>query len=133
MKPLRILLVDDSRFFRDSAATALSTFEGVEIVAKVASAAEAFEKLKGHPADLVLMDISMPDMNGIEATFHIKALPGAPRVMLVTSHDGDAYRAAGKAAGADGYVVKERLLEAMSTVIADEKRRSEGGAEITPA
>lgn len=56
--------------------------------------------------DLVLMDWGMPGMNGLEATYNIKARSGAPNVVILTLYDNAEYRAAALAAGADGYVTK---------------------------
>jgi len=117
MKRLRILLVDDSRFFRESAADLLATFENVEVIAQAASATEAFEEITRAQPDLVIMDISMPHMSGLEATARIKTRPNAPAVMLVTLHGGNEFRAAAEAAGADRFVPKELLFEAMNELI----------------
>lgn len=118
VKPLRIFLIDDSTLFRDAAALALSGFDGVEVVGEAESAADAFKKLTTVPADLLLMDISMPKMNGLEATALIKARPCAPRVVIVTSHNGSEFRAAAEAAGADGFIIKDGFSESIGALIA---------------
>jgi DNA-binding NarL/FixJ family response regulator len=117
VKPLRIFLIDDSTLFRDSAALVLSGFDGVEVVGEAESAADAFKKLKRVAADLLLMDISMPEMNGLEATARIKARSDAPRVVIVTAHNDAEYRAAARVAGADGFIVKNRFSESIGALI----------------
>ena len=71
--------------------------------------------------DLVLMDVAMPGMNGLDATRELKSRPGAPRVVILTFYDTPEIRAAAKTAGADAFLVKwaledelERLLETIS-------------------
>jgi two-component system, NarL family, response regulator DegU len=104
--PVRILLVDDSIEFLDSAVCFLSVDSGIEVIGCARSGAEALRQATQIQPDLVLMDFAMPVMNGLEATRQIKALPGAPRVVILTLYDNIEYRAAAAAAGADGFVAK---------------------------
>jgi len=67
--------------------------------------------------DLVLLDISLPQMNGLEATRQIKVWPGAPRVVLMTILDTPAYHVAGMEAGADGLIAKEEFDTQISPLI----------------
>jgi DNA-binding NarL/FixJ family response regulator len=106
LPPLRILLVDDNAQFLDSAARALAAVPAIEIVGRALSGREALEQVMQLQPDLVLMDVAMPNMNGLEATRHIKAQPDAPRVVMLTLYDGPEYRAAAAAVGADDLISK---------------------------
>jgi DNA-binding NarL/FixJ family response regulator len=119
MKSLRIIIVDDSWLVRHSASMLLATFPGAEIVGQAASAEEALPMIEHLAPNLVLMDITMPGMSGIEAIKLIKALPNPPRVIMFTVHDGPNYRAAAKAAGADGFIAKDQFIELAGPLIID--------------
>jgi DNA-binding NarL/FixJ family response regulator len=123
MQSLRVLLVDDNQAFLDVAARELATDTRVQIVGQAPSAEDAFAQMQRAQPDLVLLDIGLPQMNGLEATRQIKARLGAPRVVLVTIHDTPDYRAAGMAAGADGFIAKEefdtQILPLIETLFGD--------------
>ena len=103
-----VLLVDDSPSFLASARRFVEA-EGLTVVGAVASGRQALEAVARLRPSLVLMDVAMPDMNGIEATRLIKASPGAPRVIVVTLHDTEEYGTAAAAAHADGFVDKSQI------------------------
>jgi DNA-binding NarL/FixJ family response regulator len=107
---MRILLVDDSAEFLAALSTFLSDFPGMEIVGRAASGCEAVEAVDIVRPDLILMDISMPKMNGIEATKIIKSRPSSPLVLMLTLHDSQQYYGAARSAGADGMVLKSEVL-----------------------
>lgn len=109
MQSLRVLLVDDNQAFLDLVARELAADARVRIVGAAQSAEDALAQVRRAQPDLVLLDIALPGMNGLEATRQIKVWPGAPRVVLVTIHDTPDYRAAGMAAGADGFIAKEEF------------------------
>jgi CheY-like chemotaxis protein len=107
--PRRVLLVDDSPAFLDSASHFLNTDPRIEIVGRASSGRGALEKVPELKPDLVLMDLTMPEMNGLEATREIKSQPDGPRVIILTLHDIPEYRAAAEAVRADGFVTKTEL------------------------
>jgi two-component system invasion response regulator UvrY len=117
MQSLRILLVDDNQAFLDLAARELATDARVQIVGRAQSAEDALLQVQRARPDLVLLDIALPRMNGLEATRQIKACLDPPRVVLVTLHDSSDYRAAGMAAGADGFIPKEDFDTQISPLI----------------
>ena len=120
---LRILLVDDSPTFLYAITRALTLDPRIDIVGQATSGHEALGLVSEVQPDLVLMDVAMPGMNGLEATRHIKAQPNPPRVFVLTSHDIAHYRTAAKAAGADSFVSKAdfgtQLLPLIDTVLAE--------------
>lgn len=117
MLPLRILLVDDNPAFLKSTTRFLSVNGQLEIVGCVLSGGEALEQMPTLSPDLVLMDLAMPGINGLEATRHIKAQPNAPYIVILTLSDNSEYRAAAKAVGADGFVSKSEIGTALLPLI----------------
>jgi DNA-binding NarL/FixJ family response regulator len=117
MWPIRILLVDDNPEFLESAARFLSADPQVEIVGRAHSGFDAVDGVRRWQPDLVLMDLVMPGMNGLEATRYIKAQPDAPRVVILTLHDNLEYRAAAEAARADGFIAKSEFGEQLPVVL----------------
>jgi DNA-binding NarL/FixJ family response regulator len=106
---LRILLVDDHAQFLDSLAQFLSVDARLEVVGRASSGTAALRRVAQLSPDLALIDLSMPDMNGLEATRRLKRLPNAPRVIILTLHDQSPYRTAARSAGADGFVSKSEF------------------------
>jgi DNA-binding NarL/FixJ family response regulator len=107
--PLRVLLVDDDEVFLATATEVLSTDERVEVVGAARDGEEALACVERVRPDLVLMDITMPALDGVEATRAIRArLPDLPVVML-TAREGRAEEDASAEAGAIGYVRKDDL------------------------
>jgi PAS domain S-box-containing protein len=103
---VKVLMVDDSPDFLESATQFLSAEPSVVVVGHAASGMEAIEKVEVLRPDVVLMDLAMPGMPGIEAARRIKARPAPPRVLLVSMYDSREHRLAAEDAGADGYVGK---------------------------
>lgn len=106
---VRVLLVDDNREFLASAVRLLSGYPELEVVAVAFSAREAMDQIEVLLPDAVLMDIAMPEFDGLEATRLIKASPEGPKVIIWTLQVDARYQAAAVAAGADGFVVKSNL------------------------
>ncbi|HVF10002.1 MAG TPA: response regulator transcription factor [Abditibacteriaceae bacterium] len=118
MKRIRILLVDDSPAFRMGAKLFLTSDPGYEIVGQASSGADAIQQVSQLHPDLVLMDLKMPGMDGLEATRRIKTQPGAPNIVIVSLHDNSAYVEAAANAGADGFVSKAEF-SALFPVLCD--------------
>ena len=118
MNPLRILLVDDSAEFLESAARLLMLHQELCIVGRAASGSSALEQVAVLNPDLVLMDLAMPGMNGLETTRRIKARQAAPRVVIMTLYDVAEYRAAARAATADGFIAKSSIRSQLLPMLA---------------
>jgi DNA-binding NarL/FixJ family response regulator len=126
----RVLLVDDQRMVREGLRALLSRKEDLEIVGEAADGSSAVELVRDLSPDVVVMDIEMPGLNGVEATRRLKAHSDRVRVVALSAHTDEAYVRHMLAAGACGYVLKatshEDLLEAVRTA------RS-GGTYLSPA
>src|SRR5512136_2568801 len=106
MSPVRVLLVDDHAVVRAGLRMLLSADPELLIVGEAENGAEGMRLARDLAPDVVLMDISMPDMNGIEATRRIKELFPDVAVLALTMHEDDQYFFEMLAAGASGYVPK---------------------------
>ncbi|MGC8486789.1 MAG: response regulator [Clostridia bacterium] len=122
MNPIRVLIIDDHAVVREGLSLLLGSAADIEVVATAASAAEGIERARALAPSLVLLDLIMPGMSGIEAIPPIKtALPDV-RVLMLTSYvDGDLVAPALQA-GADGYLLKtaagDEVLDAVRAVAA---------------
>jgi DNA-binding NarL/FixJ family response regulator len=119
---IRIAVVDDDETIRSTLAEAVGHFEGCQCVGIYASGKEALAGTPVTPPDVVLMDINMPGMNGIECVSHLKALlPAVEIVMLTVYQDTDSVLKS-LGAGANGYLLKraerEEILAAIRQVLA---------------
>lgn len=103
---IRILIVDDSPLVAQSLESFLTRQEGFKVVGIAGSGKEAVQQVTELRPDLVLMDIRMPGMDGLEATRRIKQQEEPPVVIMFTLEDGEGVWGAAKAAGADGFVTK---------------------------
>jgi DNA-binding NarL/FixJ family response regulator len=115
----RIFLVDNNPNFLRSAARFLSTDPQVAIVGQAESGLDALNQIARLHPDLVLMDISMPHMNGLDTTRFLKARADAPCVIMLTNYDTVDYRVAATAAGADGCIAKSEFGTQIFPVIYD--------------
>ena len=114
---MRIIICDDQAIVRDGLKMMLSLEPDIEVVAVAQDGVEAVELVTAQPPDLVLMDLKMPHMNGIEATRRIKQqLPDLP-ILVLTTYDADDWVFDALRAGATGYLLKdtprEQLVEAV--------------------
>jgi PAS domain S-box-containing protein len=118
MKAIRILVVDDSPDFLESASRFLADRPGLKVVGRARSGPEGIQQVDQLRPDVVIMDLAMPGMNGIEATRWIKARPSPPGVLIVSMHDGAEFRRAAEEVGADGYLSKLEFAASIGEAIA---------------
>ncbi|MEW6405492.1 MAG: response regulator transcription factor [Chloroflexota bacterium] len=103
---IRVLVVDDHAILRDGIRSLLESQEDIIVVGEAENGAEAIEFLKSCVPDIILMDISMPKMNGLEATRFIHEHFPQVKVLILTQHDNYEYIGPALQAGAAGYVLK---------------------------
>ena len=112
-----VIIVDDQEVVREGLRAILGTVPGLEVVGLAANGAEALEMVAARQPDVVLMDLNMPIMNGIEATRSLKATYPDLRVLVLTTYDAEDWVLDAIRAGASGYMLKdaprERLIEAI--------------------
>jgi DNA-binding NarL/FixJ family response regulator len=109
MRPTRILLVDDHVLVRAGIRALVEVIEGVQIVGEASNGREAVALAKEHLPDIVIMDVSMKELNGIEATEAIMAAVPSARVLILSMHAAEEFVRRAMKAGAAGYVVKDSV------------------------
>jgi DNA-binding NarL/FixJ family response regulator len=119
-EPIRVVLVDDQQMVRAGFRMVIDSQPDLTVVGEAGDGAAAVELLRAVAADVVLMDVRMPGTDGIGGTRQVTALPGAPRVVVLTTFDLDEYVVAAIGAGASGFLLKdappEEMLGAIRTV-----------------
>jgi len=127
---IRVLVADDQSMIRAGFRMLLGGQEDIDVVAEAGDGLEAVDKAARFQPTVILMDIRMPELDGIEATRRILAADGRARILILTTFDLDDYVYAALRAGASGFVLKddppEQLLAAIRTVAA-------GDALLSPA
>jgi DNA-binding NarL/FixJ family response regulator len=120
-KPARLIIADDHRIVRSGLKALLSDREQLEIVGEAASGREALELCRRLRPDLVLMDVSLPDMDGLTATREIKRQFSDISVLILTTHENEDYVLQAIRAGAAGYLLKDasedQLVDAIRKVL----------------
>ncbi|MET3683002.1 two-component system response regulator DegU [Alkalibacillus flavidus] len=124
-----IVLIDDHKLFREGIKRILEFEQGFEVVAEAGDGSEAIDTIKEHQPDIVLMDINMPDVNGVEATRQIVDQYNDLKVIILSIHDDESYVTHALKSGALGYMLKEMDTEELVNAI---KIVSQGGSYIHP-
>ena len=121
---IRVLVADDQSMVRAGFRMLLAGEEDIEVVAEASNGLEAVDKARRFTPEVILMDIRMPELDGLEATRRILEADGATRILILTTFDLDEYIYEALRAGASGFVLKddspEQLLAAIRTVAAGE-------------
>jgi DNA-binding NarL/FixJ family response regulator len=127
--PARILLVDDHAIIRQGLCALLEKQPDIEVVGAAGDGRKAIELVRELTPDIVIMDITMPNLNGIDATRKITGQPGSAKVIALSIHSSRRFVTEMLRAGASGYILKEclfnELVEAIRTV-------SNGGIYLSP-
>src|SRR3970040_1704299 len=114
---LRVLVVDDHPAFRRALTSALNMIKGIEVTGEAAGGQEATERARQDHPDLILMDLSMPDVDGIEAMRKIhREKPDLP-VVILTAHADPGVEKEAREAGASGFLAKGTALEDIVIVL----------------
>ncbi len=120
MKPIRILLADDHDLFRAGLRSLLQHLVGIEIVAEAGNGREALRLCNAHHPDVALMDIMMPELNGLDVTARLTATCPSTRTVILSMNDNEEYVLQALRGGAAGYLLKNisptTLEQAIRTV-----------------
>lgn len=117
---IRILIADDDPYIRESLQVLLGLDPELDVVGTCGDGEAAYQFAQRHTVDIVLMDIRMPDCNGVEGTKKLKSLPNPPAVLILTTFDDDEYIIEALRSGANGYLLKNvppsRIISGIKTV-----------------
>jgi DNA-binding NarL/FixJ family response regulator len=119
MMVLRVLIADDEPLFGEALEALLGVDERIEVVGRALNGTEAVELARKLDPDVVLMDLSMPGVNGFGATEQILADDGDAQVLVLSGSDDPADIAKARDAGARGYITKDRIAEQLVEAILD--------------
>jgi len=128
-KPFSILLADDHTMFRRGVRRIIQSISGTEVVGEASDGFELLELVKKTSPQLVIVDISMPNLRGLEATRELKIINPAVKVLILTMHKDKEYLYHAFSTGADGYLLKE---DADSELISAIETMRKGGTYISP-
>ncbi len=127
---IRVLVVDDDALVRSGLLMILGGAPDIEVVGEAYDGQAGVDAARQHHPDVVLMDIRMPRMDGLEATEVIGAWPDPPKVIVLTTFDGDDYVARALGAGASGFLLKDTAPPAIVEAI---RRVADGDPMLSPS
>jgi len=116
-RPIRVALADDQELMRSALAIMLEDPPDLDLVVQAADGAALLEALRAHRADVVVMDVRMPRMDGIEATRRVRAEHPGTRVLVLTTFDLDEYVFGAIRAGASGFLTKDASADELADAI----------------
>ncbi|MCM5663688.1 response regulator [Galbibacter mesophilus] len=120
MNTINIVLADDHVLVRDGIKSILEDDQSIKVIDEASNGKEALEIIANHKPDLLVVDIRMPEMNGIEVVKHLKKSSPEVKALVLSMHDSEEYVVQSIQAGADGYLLKgsskEEFLKALHTV-----------------
>lgn len=117
MQATRILIADDHTLVREGIVSMLSRFEDINVVGEASNGKEAIEKVNDLRPEIVLMDISMPGLGGLEATLEIRKVHPEVKILILTQYDDKEYVSRFLKAGVSGYILKKALGMELLTAI----------------
>jgi DNA-binding NarL/FixJ family response regulator len=121
--PLRVVIADDHRLFAEALEAILTTDDRIEVVGQASDGAQAVELARKLDPDIVLMDVSMPVLDGFEATREIREESADVRVLMLTGSNSRDDVDRSREAGASGYVTKDRIASELVATIVEVTRR----------
>ena len=125
----RIVIIEDNQELRDTYEQLIKGFEDFDVVNKYSNCEEAIKRINKDDPDLILIDLSLPGMNGIEGTTRIKKLKPKVKVLVITVHDDSEHVFDALCAGAIGYITKDLT---QNTLIFAIRQVLDGGAPMSP-
>lgn len=129
MSPIRILVVDDHRLVRAGLVSVLASLPGIEVVGQAGTGREAIDWLRHHHADVVFLDVAMPDLNGLDAAERILQEHAGIKVIFLSVNAAEEYVLRAMRIGAAGYLSKNAELTELEQAI---HAVTDGGTYLTP-
>ncbi|HET7199821.1 MAG TPA: response regulator [Burkholderiales bacterium] len=117
MKLIKVMVVDDSRQFASAVAQFLAREGRFDVLASAHSGGEALARAPIERPDLMLIDMSMPGINGLAVATRLNALEVPPKIVMMTLGDGEAYRSGAFAAGADAFLAKKDFARDLPEIV----------------
>jgi DNA-binding NarL/FixJ family response regulator len=114
---IRVLLADDYPLVRQSIERLLADYDDIQVIGQAGNGEEALEKLQSCPADVVVLDVSMPAMDGIQTTQKLSSLANPPQVLIVSVHTNSSMVRYSLQQGASGYLSKDSLYGHLGAAI----------------
>jgi DNA-binding NarL/FixJ family response regulator len=127
---IRVLVADDHNLLRAGLRALMQSLEGIEVVAEASNGREALNLIGAHQPDVVLMDIGMPELNGLEAAAQIVRDYPATRVVILSMHANEEYVLRALQAGAAGYLIKDAGTAELETAV---RAVARGETYLSPA
>ena len=129
-RPIRLLIADDHPVVRNGLRGAFADDEGITVVGEVPDGGQAVARVVGGGVDVVLMDLRMPVLNGVDATARLREVAPDVRVLVLTTFDGESDVLPAVAAGATGYLLKDASTDELAAAVRAAHR---GEAVLAPA
>jgi DNA-binding NarL/FixJ family response regulator len=127
---LHVILCDDHPIFREGLKKILLPFSDIKVDAEAGSGAELMEKVKGKRCDVIILDISLQDMNGLDVVKALQASDNKAAILILSMHPEEHYAVRALKAGAAGYLQKESVPEELVNAI---RKIAKGGKYVTPS
>lgn len=128
-KPISVLIVDDHEIVRQGVSAFLASHAEFDVVGIAESGKEAIQLVEQHIPDVVLMDLIMPEMDGVEATRHVKRISPRTQIVVLTSYHDDEHIFPALQSGALSYILKDVKMEDLAEAI---RRAAQGEALLNP-
>ena len=129
MRTIKVMLVEDHHLVREGIRALLEEQGGFEVVGQAEDGSEAMQLAEALLPDVIVMDISMPNLNGLEATARLKSMDYPPQVIILSQHQREEYVAQALISGANGYLIKgaiaDELVHAIKTVFSGRRYLSQ--------
>jgi two-component system invasion response regulator UvrY len=127
---VRVVICDDHPIVREGLKKTLAQYRDVTVVAEAGTGAELLELLKTTPCDVVVLDITLPDRNGLDVVKHLHGEQHGPAVIILSMHSEEQYAVRAVKAGARGYLEKASIPEELITAL---RKVAAGGVHVSPS